>query len=113
MNRYRELKESPDIVILARRRRDIPEDFFTPFYFSADFRQYSIDSVNEIRWSTIHGFKGLESRTVILVGIDKIDTEEMKALFYVGASRTTYRFIWICPADQSNTVLNRLISTQN
>jgi len=107
--RYREQDESLDIVLLARQRKDIPEDFFTPFYFSVDFRQYTMGIQDSIQWSTIHGFKGLESQTIILIGIDELENPEKKSLLYVAASRTTYRFIWLAHADLSDTILGRLI----
>ncbi len=41
----------------------------------------------EIRFSTIAGFKGLESKVVILTDVDGFKDENMKFLNYVGASR--------------------------
>ena len=40
-----------------------------------------------IRFSTIHSFKGLESKVVILVDINEIDEDGPQSLLYVGMSR--------------------------
>ena len=40
-----------------------------------------------IRYSTIHSFKGLESRVVIIVDIDDVDDPRSQSLLYVGMSR--------------------------
>ena len=40
-----------------------------------------------VRFSTIHSYKGLESRVVIIVDIDEIDDDRAQALLYVGMSR--------------------------
>ncbi len=48
----------------------------------------SLDSKQgSIRFSTIHSFKGLESKVVILVDINEIDEDGPQSLLYVGMSR--------------------------
>lgn len=48
----------------------------------------SLDIVeNAVRFSTIHSFKGLESKAVIIVDINEIDEEGPQYLLYVGMSR--------------------------
>ena len=42
---------------------------------------------DRIAFSTIHAFKGLESEAVMLVDVDDLSSERMRALLYVGASR--------------------------
>jgi hypothetical protein len=47
----------------------------------------STSSNNEIRFSTIHAFKGLECSNVILCDIRRFDTQKYRQLLYVGMSR--------------------------
>lgn len=42
---------------------------------------------NTIAFSTIQAFKGLESEAVLLVDVDDLESDRMRALLYVGASR--------------------------
>ena len=45
------------------------------------------------RYATVHCFKGLESRAVVLTDIEHLDTTRERDLFYVGATRATQRLI--------------------
>ncbi len=40
-----------------------------------------------VRFSTIHSFKGMESRAVIVVDIEEVEADRSRALLYVGMSR--------------------------
>ncbi len=51
---------------------------------------------NEVYYSTIHSFKGLESPVVILVEIDKSDAFLADELLYVGCSRARHHLVVIC-----------------
>ena len=42
---------------------------------------------NALKFSTIHSFKGLESPVVIIVDIDRVDSDEPRSLLYVAMSR--------------------------
>jgi DNA polymerase III delta prime subunit len=42
---------------------------------------------NEIKFSSIHAFKGLEAAAILLTDIDSLESESSKALLYVGMSR--------------------------
>lgn len=61
----------------------IPYDIGTLSINSA--LENSID--NTIRFYTIHSFKGLESRVVLLLDVDDFEDEERRLLNYVGVSR--------------------------
>jgi len=100
--------EQDDIVILTRNKKDIPEDFFTPFYFRKDFREYRVGEKGRIQWSTIHAFKGLEASTIVIVGLEELESAESRSLFYVAASRARFRLIWIAPEKLAETVSMRL-----
>ena len=45
------------------------------------------------RYTTVHRFKGLESRAVVLTDIERLSTPRERDLFYVGATRATQRLI--------------------
>ena len=45
------------------------------------------------RFTTVHRFKGLESRAVVLTDIDHLSTPRERDLFYIGASRATQRLV--------------------
>ena len=47
----------------------------------------------KIRYASIHRFKGLEARAVVLTDIERLDTARERDLFYVGATRATQRLI--------------------
>jgi hypothetical protein len=48
---------------------------------------------SRIRYASIHRFKGLEARAVVLTDIERLDTPRERDLFYVGATRATQRLI--------------------
>jgi hypothetical protein len=44
-------------------------------------------SPEQIRFASIHAFKGLESAAIIITDVERIDDEQSKSLLYVGMSR--------------------------
>jgi DNA polymerase III delta prime subunit len=48
---------------------------------------------SKIRYATVHRFKGLEARAVVLTDIEKLETPRERDLFYVGATRATQRLV--------------------
>jgi hypothetical protein len=61
----------------------------------------TLDAVakNSVLFSTIQGFKGLESKVVILTDVDKISNEHFEKLLYTGISRAKINlFIFCTPA---------------
>ena len=44
-------------------------------------------------YSSIHRFKGLEARAVVLTDIEKLSTPRDRSLMYVGATRATHRLV--------------------
>ena len=57
---------------------------------------------NDVRFSTISGFKGLESKIVIMIDIDHFSNEETRLLNYVAASRACAMLyvLYDCNAEQ-------------
>jgi superfamily I DNA/RNA helicase len=48
---------------------------------------------SKIRYASIHRFKGLEARAVVLTDVERLDSPRERDLFYVGATRATQRLI--------------------
>lgn len=57
---------------------------------------------NDVRFSTISGFKGLESKIVIMIDVDHFSDEETRLLNYVAASRACAMLyvLYDCNAEQ-------------
>ena len=73
-----------DIVILSPRRR---KDSVVNLLEGIKVQDYSIQNFADIRFSTIQGFKGLESLYVILTDVENYKDER---LMYVGLSRARF-----------------------
>lgn len=73
-----------DIVILSPRRR---KDSVVNLLDGIKVQDYSIQNFADIRFSTIQGFKGLESLYVILTDVENYKDER---LMYVGLSRARF-----------------------
>ena len=48
---------------------------------------------SKTRYASIHRFKGLEARAVVLTDIERLDSARERDLFYVGATRATQRLV--------------------
>jgi DNA polymerase III delta prime subunit len=59
----------------------------------APYRAMALKKTDEVRYCSIHGFKGMESPAVILTDINKITGEQAKALLYIGMSRARSKLI--------------------
>lgn len=57
------------------------------------------DKEDCIKFSTIHSFKGLESKIIILCDVDKIDDMDSKILNYVAISRAKLLLYILCSKD--------------
>ncbi len=78
-----------DIVLLTADNRYVSEEMLKPGFFLRPLRKVRHDDADsgEVRFATVQGFKGLEARAIVLVGFERFDTEAVRELFYVGASR--------------------------
>lgn len=98
-----------NIVILCRSREYLPlEIFSTGFFLRSLVEAGSDDNLGSIRWSTIHRFKGLESRAVVVVGIESLDDDDQSCLLYVGASRATTSLTLLFAEDCRASVTVRM-----
>tara|TARA_R110002073_G_scaffold56953_7_gene145176 strand:+ start:869 stop:2686 length:1818 start_codon:yes stop_codon:yes gene_type:complete len=101
-----------DIAILTARKDLIADILFEPGMLSRPLKRYRDAKEDNVVWETIHGFKGLEASTVILVGVEELDTSQRRQLMYVGGSRARTRLIWLLPEDCSVAVQAGLLKVQ-
>lgn len=73
-----------DIVILSPKKR---EDSVVSMINEIVINNYSVKGTDNIMFSTIQGYKGLESSTVILTDIESY---ENKKIMYIGLSRARF-----------------------
>jgi hypothetical protein len=89
------------IVILSRRRR---ENASIPRTLTDGTRLVSYEEADsraeQVEFSTIATFKGLEKDVVIMVGVDDLDSAETRADLYVGLSRAKGLLIPIIDESQ-------------
>lgn len=93
-----------EIVVLSAKKDRIPSPLLEPGALKKPLKRYPDSNRDSVVWETIHGFKGLEASTIILIGLEDIDLEEIKQLVYVGGSRAKAQLIWLLPESQSATV---------
>lgn len=65
---------------------------------------------NSVLFSTIQGFKGLESKVVILTDIDKINPEHFEKLLYTGISRAKINLFIFCHFETKKILDNRYVA---
>lgn len=70
----------------------------------------SIFSKNQVRFSTVRMFKGLEANAIILTDIDDLETERAQALLYTGMSRAKIHLSLLIKAELQGKYRNLIIS---
>ena len=65
---------------------------------------------NDVRFSTISGFKGLESKIVILIDVDHFSDDETRLLNYVAASRACAMLYVLYDQDAESERQNMILS---
>ena len=69
----------------------------------------SLDApADSLRFSTIHSFKGLESRVVIVVDIEDVEDQMVQSLLYVGLSRARALLILVAHEDARTAIDARI-----
>ena len=91
LKNYKKLKYSPNSIIILS-----PNTYENSIISKIQTGMPSISiysndkSDNNIKFSTIKSFKGLEMENVIVVDIDDISSESKMNLFYTAATRSTF-----------------------
>jgi len=65
-------------------------------------------TVRQIRYGTIHSFKGMEAPVVIVIGADNITSEQGISLLYIALSRALHRLIVLLNKDVQRDLLAAL-----
>jgi hypothetical protein len=68
---------------------------------------------NSIHYATIHAFKGLENKIIILTDTILTDMEFNRDLFYTGMTRATESIRVLCAEDSQQTILKWLVQGDN
>lgn len=63
---------------------------------------------DEVRWSSIHAFKGLEATAVVVVFDNDLSEEQQRRLFYVAGSRARAHLVIIAPMAAERSITNSL-----
>ncbi|MGH2496277.1 MAG: ATP-binding domain-containing protein [Ktedonobacteraceae bacterium] len=71
-------------------------------------RPVDIAKGEQIRYGTIHAFKGLEAPVVVVTDIDKIDRSTSAALFYIAITRALHRLVLLMHDNVKQDILNLL-----
>lgn len=101
-----------EIALLTARIEMIPDALLEPGTLSRRLARYPDAREENVVWETIHGFKGLEASTVILLGVEELDQDYVKQLIYIGGSRAKTRLIWFFPDICLGKVQEQLIKIQ-
>jgi hypothetical protein len=72
-------------------------------------RPYLQKSDGHIGYTTIHAFKGLEAKAVVLTDIEQIASDRGAALVYVGATRALHRLVIIAQQRVKNEARKRVL----
>jgi len=98
-----------DVVVLGPRRREFSMLADTNSIGGWRIRDmYSADS-DELAYSTIHSFKGLERPVVIVVDAATGNSDETDSLLYVAMTRARIRLFLICPEEARSTIDQRMM----
>ena len=77
-----------EIVLLVPERGDVGDYLSQKDMFLRPVAEAGYESSREtVRWSTVHRFKGLEAKAIILAGLQQLDSVSGRELIYVGGSR--------------------------
>jgi len=64
-----------------------------------------------VQVSTVHGFKGLERRVVILTEVDEKSPHKLDIVLYVGCSRARTHLVVLYNATTPPEIIERLTKT--
>jgi DNA replication protein DnaC len=89
-----------DIIILSPSSITSPEQIFHESEYASKFQSYGLSGVGKIRFSTIHGFKGLESPCIALIELYELQNMPDKVpLMYIALTRATDRLFIVADPD--------------
>lgn len=65
----------------------------------------------KIRYCSVHAFKGLESRAVVVTDVGNIDRSDQRALLYVAVTRSTGRLVMCLPEGERAEVIRTMLES--
>jgi superfamily I DNA/RNA helicase len=98
-----------DVVVLGPRRREHSSIADVTAVGAWRLKDLSSANSDELSYSTIHSFKGLERPIVIVVDAGSGNSEETDSLLYVAMSRARIRLFLVCPEEARQVFDRRLI----
>jgi Nuclease-related domain/AAA domain len=90
---YAEGFRGSDITILSARAQGACASIVNHPTWKGRIRPLGIDGFDGISYGSIHAFKGLESRAIVVTDIDRIGDLTSQALFYVATTRALHRLV--------------------
>lgn len=109
-----------DIVVLSTRSDEISlmatldsgmKEMFLPLA-KVGYKRWKQEREKGV-YSSIHAFKGMEARHLIITDVDEVGTEMMNALLYVGITRALHNLIIIASNDARAQFLSMLSNAGN
>lgn len=97
-----------DVVILGGRRRNGSSLAKIDRLNGWGIRDIEEAAAGDVTYATIHSFKGLEKRVVILIEAISPLSEETDALLYVGMSRAVLRLFVVCREEWRERIETRV-----
>lgn len=90
-----------EIVVLSPRRQGATAETTTDPWLRQILRAANGESPRpgQLRYSTIHAFKGLDAPAIIITDLDRTNTPSFEALLYIGMTRATDRLTILIEAQ--------------
>ncbi len=109
---FQESLQGHDIVILSSRadQHSIARGLISPRW---QVRPFAEKAQRQIGYCSIHAFKGLEARVVILVDVDDLAPAGTADLFYTGVTRALERLIVLANQTAKTSIINALLRRQS
>jgi superfamily I DNA/RNA helicase len=92
----------PDITVLSVRARESCANQLLVQPWRDRLRPVENGGPAAIGHCSIHAFKGLESRAIVVTDVEQIDTAAAQALFYVATTRALHRLIILARSSVRN-----------
>lgn len=98
-----------EIVILGTRKRENSQLSGVGTVAGWRVRDLAMAGQDEVPYSTIHAFKGLEKPVVVVVEAGTLNSEETDRLLYVAMSRARVRLFIICREEAKAAIEKRMV----
>jgi hypothetical protein len=109
---YKEGYRGADIVVLSPRSKDACVDRLPQGIWKDRLRPADVAGPGNIRYCTVHSFKGLESPAVILTDIETIQGARAEAIFYTAITRALDRLVVLVDRRVRTEVVDMLSETR-